>query len=302
MKLAFVIVNFHSDEDSLSIIRDLLTNDPVKDVEVYIYAVDNSRSHNFKEALKDKQRVIYVDSPYGNVGFAGGNNLGMKKALADKADIICLINNDTQAPKDLVKNIINSPISDPKIGVVGGLIYFAKGFEFKKGYKPDEKGRVIWFAGGNFDWDNILGSNDNVDVIDNGQFKQNIDTEVVTGALFITKAEVLGKVGLFDEKYFMYLEDMDLCQRIVKSGYHLMVDPQIKIWHKVAQSSGIGSDLNDYFITRNRLLFGFKYAKLRTKFALLREAVKFIVSGRPPQKQGVKDFFMGRFGKGTWLK
>jgi len=302
MKLAFVIVNFHSDQDTLSIIKDLEDNDLVKDVEVTIYAVDNSRSDNFKNALEDKKQVVYINSPMGNVGFAKGNNLGIKKAMEDGSDFICLINNDTQAPHDLVKNIINSPISDPAVGAVGGLIYFAKGFEFKDKYSPGERGRVVWFAGGYFDWDNVMGSNDHVDEVDDGQFTQNIDTDFVTGALFITRSEVLKKTGLLDEKYFMYLEDMDLCHRIKLLGLRLVVDPKIKIWHKVAQSSGIGSGLNDYFITRNRLLFGFKYAKVRTKLALLREAVKFIFFGRPTQKLAVMDFFTLNFKKGSFIK
>jgi len=76
--------------------------------------------------------------------------------------------------------------------------------------------------------------------------------------------------------------------------------PKTKIWHKVARSSGIGSDLNDYFITRNRLLFGIRYTKFRTKFALVRESFKLLLTGRRWQKIGVRDFYLGRFGKGSW--
>jgi len=127
-------------------------------------------------------------------------------------------------------------------------------------------------------------------------------TDFISGALFITKTSVLEKTGLFDDKYFMYLEDVDLCQRIKLAGYKLIFDPKIKIWHKVAQSSGIGSSLNDYFITRNRLLFGFTYASLRTKFALAREAVNKLFTGTKAQRQAVIDFFLGRFGRGSWIK
>jgi len=302
MKLAFIIVNFHSDQDSLNIIKGILENDPVKDVEVVIYADDNSRSNKFKTAVEKFKQVIYIDSPEGNVGFAGGNNLGIKRSMKDGVDILCLINNDTLAPKDLVKNIVGSPISDPKVGVVGGLIYFAKGFEFKEKYSPEDKGNVIWYAGGKFDWDNILGIGDYVDEVDQGQLNKVTDTDFITGALFIVRADVLKQIGLLDEKYFMYLEDVDLGHRIRLAGYRLVVDPNIKIWHKVAQSSGIGSDLNDYFITRNRLYFGLKYSKMRTKFALLREAVRFLLSGRKPQKQAVRDFFTHNLGRGSFLK
>jgi hypothetical protein len=76
--------------------------------------------------------------------------------------------------------------------------------------------------------------------------------------------------------------------------------PKAVLWHKVAQSSKIGSGLNDYFITRNRLLFGMKYAPLRTKLALIREAVKFLVKGRVWQRTGALDYIISNFYKGSW--
>ena len=98
----------------------------------------------------------------------------------------------------------------------------------------------------------------------------------------------------------MYFEDTDLSQRLKLAGKKIVYDPSGVIWHKVAQSSGIGSNLNDYFTTRNRMLFGMKYASFRTKIALLRESVRLLISGRKYQKQGIKDFYLGRFGKGSW--
>jgi len=302
MCLSFIIVNFHSDKDSLDIISDLEKNQPVDGVEVKIYAVDNSRSSDFRTALKDHPLAIYVDSPTGNVGFAAGNNLGIKQALKDKSDIICLINNDTQAPPDLVEKIMSSPITDPNVGVVGGLIYFAKGFEFKDKYNAQEKGKVIWYAGGKLDWDNVLGSHIGVDEVDEGQYAEVKDTDFVTGCLLITRADIFAEVGLLDERYCLYHEDTDFNLRVRKKGFRTVIDPNIKIWHKVAQSSGIGSELNDYFITRNRLLLGLTYAGLRTKLALLREAVRKLFTGTKTQKQAIRDFFTHNLGKGTFLK
>ena len=85
-----------------------------------------------------------------------------------------------------------------------------------------------------------------------------------------------------------------------KGGFEVMYVPDAHIWHKVAQSSGIGSELNDYFITRNRMLFGLKYAPLRTKLALIKESLKLLLSGRKWQKTGISDYYLGRFGKGSW--
>ena len=90
--------------------------------------------------------------------------------------------------------------------------------------------------------------------------------------------------------------------RIKKAGYRLVFDPKIKLWHKVAQSSAIGSPLNDYFLTRNRLLFGFTYAKLRTKIALIRESLRKVFTGTPAQKIAIKDFYLKNFGWGSFKK
>jgi GT2 family glycosyltransferase len=85
-----------------------------------------------------------------------------------------------------------------------------------------------------------------------------------------------------------------------KVGWKVLFSPEGFMWHKVSQSSGIGSGQNDYFLTRNRMLFGMKYAQLRTKFALLKESIKLLLIGRKWQKIGIRDYYLGRFGKGSW--
>jgi GT2 family glycosyltransferase len=301
MKIGFITINFHSDQDTLDVVKQLEKNNLPLGVTSTIFVVDNDRSNDLKEKLSKYPRAVYVESP-GNIGFAAGNNLGFVKALESDIDIIVLINNDTVVPEDLVLKILASPIVEKSTGVVGGLIYFAKGFEFEDKYKKEELGKVIWYAGGEYDWDNVYAKHIGVNEVDIGQYDGIRETDFITGCLFITKAEVLKKVGLFDERYCLYFEDSDLGLRIKKAGYKLIFDSNVKLAHKVAQSSAIGSPLNDYFITRNRLLFGMDYARTRTKIALLREAVKKLVFGTKAQKQAVRDFFMRKLGGGSWIK
>lgn len=301
MRIALVTLHYKNLDDTLALLSSLAKAAIPEKNEVKIYVVDNESSKDLKVELdKNFVDIDLLVSP-SNLGFAAGNNLGLKRAISDGAEILVAINNDTVVGKDFFKEIITSPIKNGSVGAVGGLIYFAPGFEFNKNYPKKDLGKVIWYAGGNFDWNNILGSNSHVNEIDRRQFKKPGKTDFITGALLITKAEVLKRVGLFDEKYFMYLEDVDLCQRMKLAGYQLIFDPKIKIWHKVGQSSGIGSPLNDYFITRNRLYFGLKYARFRAKFALVREAIRKLFTGTPPQKKAIKDFFMGKLGKGSYL-
>ncbi len=300
MKIAALTVNYHSEEDTLKLVSQLAECSLPKDVTLNTFVVDNDKSQKLRDTLKKYKTVEYLSST-GNVGFAAGNNIGLKKIMEQKFDVIVMLNNDTLVPKDFIQNVYNSNIADRAVGALGGLIYFAKGFEYEKGYKESEKGKVIWYGGGKIDWDNVYVGHDNVNKVDDSSIKE-AQTPFITGCLLITKPEVLKKTGLFDERYCLYLEDADLCERIKKARYQLLFDPKIKISHKVAQGSGIGSSLNDYFLTRNRLLFGFTYTTFRTKFALLRESAKKLIIGTPAQKLAIRDFIFNNYGWGSWKK
>ncbi len=203
--------------------------------------------------------------------------------------------------KDLVTELIKAAKKYPKAGALSPKIYFAKGYEFHKDrYKESELGKVIWYAGGDIDWNNVYGKTRGVDEVDKGQFDKTGETDFVTGTCTLLRRKTLEDTGFFDKKYFMYYEDTDLSQRMKKKGWKILYVPKAKLWHKVAQSSGIGSNLNDYFTTRNRLLFGLRYAKFRAKLALVKESIKFLFTGRKWQKIGARDFYLGRFGKGSW--
>jgi GT2 family glycosyltransferase len=151
------------------------------------------------------------------------------------------------------------------------------------------------------DWDNLIGKNLGVDEVDHGQFDVRAETELATGCCFLIRSEVLENVGMFDERYFLYYEDADLSERIKRAGYKIIYEPRAVLWHKNAESSGgSGSDLQDYYITRNRLLFGMTYANIRTRFALVRESLGLLIKGRKWQKRGILDYYFKIFGKGTF--
>ena len=113
----------------------------------------------------------------------------------------------------------------------------------------------------------------------------------------LVKRNVFDKVGFLDEKYFLYLEDVDLCIRAVQAGLRLFFVPKSKIWHKNAQSSDKpGSETHVYYQTRNRLIFGMKYAPFRSKVALIKESLKFIINDGVKRK-AVLDYFFSNYGK-----
>lgn len=236
-----------------------------------------------------------------NLGYAEGNNVGIRYALENNADYVCLLNNDTRVSSDFLLELIEVAESDERIGVVGGKIYFEKGYEFHQDrYKKEELGKVIWYAGGEIDWSNVYAKHRGMDKVDEGQFDEVIETGFVNGCLMLIKSEVIKKVGLFDPNYFLYFEENDFCQRARKEGFKLFYTPKSFIWHLNAGSSAPGSGLHDYFLTRNRLLFGMKWAPLKSKIALIKESLKLLKNGREWQRIGVRDFYLGKFGKGSW--
>lgn len=301
MKLAIIILNYNTPADTVACLRSIQKAVIPNDLILETTLVDNASTDDSVDIFKKSFPEVKLVENISNLGFAGGNNSGIKAALSEDPTHVLLLNPDTLVDKDFFKHLHKSAISNPHVGILTPLIYFAKGYEFKDNYKKDQLGKVIWSAGGLLDWDNIYGSNAHVDEVDTGQFKEAMDTDFATGACMLIRRAVINQIGLLNEDYFLYLEDLEYCQRAKKKGWRIVFDPSLKIWHKVSQASAIGSPLNDYFITRNRLIFGMTYARFRTKFALLREATRFAFNGRPPQKTAVKDFLTLNLGRGSWL-
>jgi hypothetical protein len=299
-KLFLIILNWNGGEmtlDSLRSVREVKKTN----LDLTTVVVDNGSVDNSVEKILKRYPEVRVIRNEKNLGFAEGNNVGIRAALAEGADFICLLNNDTRVAPDFLVELVKAAETDEKIGVVGGKIYFEKGYEFhKERYSKQERGKVIWYAGGQVDWQNVYASHRGVDEVDRGQYDKAEETDYVNGCLMLIKRKVLEKVGLIDSKYYLYFEENDFCQRVKKAGFKLFYAPKATIWHLNAGSSGVGSSLHDYFLTRNRLLFGFRWASWRTKLALLKESLRLLWRGRHWQKIGVRDFYLGRLGKGSW--
>ncbi len=265
--------------------------------------VDNASTDGsvdeIKKFVNNQDTILIVNDS--NLGFAAGNNVGINYALFHSAEYILVLNNDTRLDVNLLHELVEAASKSPRGGAFSPKIYFEKGYEFhKKRYSESDLGKVIWAAGGIMDWNNVYGINRGVDEVDAGQYDKSLNIEFATGACVLYSASALKKVGVFDEKYFMYYEDVDLSIRLARAGFAIHFVPKAVLWHKVAQSSGIGSGLNDYFIARNRMLFGLKYASVRTILALFRESIKLLRKGRAWQRIGIKDFYLSKFGKGSW--
>lgn len=294
LKIAFIVLNHNGLGDTLECLESLRKCRRHK-FRVEIIVVDNYSNDGSREVfgkLKDIDLIVNQE----NLGFAGGNNVGIKRALLRGADFIVILNNDTVVDESFIVNLIGDFI---QYDIVSPKIYFAGGFEFhKKRYKKNDLGRVIWYAGAKVDWQNIIGVHTGVDEVDHGQFARGYEIDLATGACMIVKREVFEKIGFFDDKYFLYLEDADFCVRAKKAGFRIFFEPKAVIWHKNASSTGgSGSKIQDYYISRNRLLFAFKYASVRTKIAVFRQILS--QSKAPIKRKALIDFLTFRLGKGS---
>ncbi len=304
VKVAIIIVNWNQPKLTLDTINSIskITH---PNFNYHIFLIDNGSTDNsieeFTTKLKnDKNISIYHTGS--NLGYVGGNNYGLKIALDNKYDYFLCANNDIIVKPNFLTILVNELINHSDIGVVGPKIYFAPGHEYHHSrYKKDELGKVIWSVGGIIDWNNIYGSNRGIDEVDIGQYEQSYENlDFISGCCFLTTKDVLKKVGLFDNKLFMYFEDVDFCQKVKRLGLKLKYIPKSIIWHINSGSSSAASSLQEYFITRNRLLFGFRYAGLRTKFALSRQMLHQLFSSPKWEKQAIIDFLTHKWGKGSW--
>lgn len=299
-KVIISILHFNNDSDTKDCLNSLLKLE-LNDLELETFVLDNGSKKEFKIDVSGFKKInLQVLRSNKNTGFTGGHNLIYEKVSDRNFDYFLILNNDCIVSPQLLEEMIKS-FDDDKIGGVVPKIYFTKGHEYhKEKYKAQDTGRVFWYAGGFMDWDHVMSRHRGVDEVDTGQYDQAGVIDFATGACFLIRHDVIKKVGLFDEKYFLYYEDADLSKRIIRGGYDIYYQPKAVVWHNNAGSSGSGSALHDYYLTRNRMLFGMRYAPLKIKLLLIKESMRLMVSGREWQKTGIKDYYLKNFGKGSF--
>ncbi len=287
-RVAIILVNWNGKNDTLACLTSLyaLTHPRINASTI---VVDNGSTDDSVSAIRKRFPDVEVIETGKNLGFAGGNNIGIRHAMKAGADFVWLLNNDTVVDKNALSALVDV-FGESTVGIGGSKIYFAPGREYhRERYKEKDRGRVLWFAGGLIDWNNMYASHRGVDEVDRGQYDNVEETPFVTGCSMMIHKKVFEKVGLLDERFFAYLEDLDFCLRVKHAGYKLLYVPGSVVWHANASSSGVGSDTHQYYMTRNRLLVGFRYGPIRTKFALAREAIRTILTGPPIRRKAIVD-------------
>jgi len=300
-KIAIIVLNWKQPKLTIETITSVLK---IKhdSFNYEIILVDNGSPDDsvkiFNQEYKNNKFVKILNTK-SNLGYAGGNNFGIDYALKNNFDFLILLNNDVLVDPNFLNELFKE--SD-NYDILGPKIYFAPGFEFHKDrYQKKDLGKVIWSIGGQMDWDNIYGSNIGIDQVDHGQFNKNIkNVDFISGCCLMASRQVFEKIGKLDVNYFMYFEDVDFCQRAKKAGFKMACIPKSIIWHLNSGSTSGPGDLQNYFITRNRIYFAYKYAKVRTKFAIFRESFRMLFSKSKWQKQAIIDIYSYKMNKGSW--
>lgn len=299
LHVSIVLVHFNSDAYTRSCLESLQAISS-RLAKFQVVVVDNASKEPYQLPEHLEQSNVTLIRSESNLGFTGGNNLGMAYAIEHfNSDFILLLNNDTVVDAQFLDALVKTALTQQKIGVVTSKIYFAAGSEFHtSSYRKDELGRVLWFAGGSIDDDSLVCFHRGVDEVDYGQFDHAIQTDFATGCAMLIKREVLEKVGMFDRRFFLYLEDVDLSVRAQAAGYQLAFCPESLVWHANAGSSdGVGSTLHTYYQTRNRFLFALKHPSANRLLTAVRLALQYLLHGNQTEKLGLFHALTNQFGK-----
>ena len=191
-----------------------------------IILVDNDSPDDTSELVSKSFPEVEIIKIGKNLGFAGGNNVGIDRALQSGVQFILLLNNDTEVDPDAIDKLVERAQKTDKLGAIGPTIYYHSA--------PD----LIWSAGGiiNFKWSFL--KHRGIREKDRGQYSESVEVDYLTGCAIMFPAKIISEVGKLDESYWMYYEDADLCARLKRAGYKIVFEPDSKVWHKISSSTG----------------------------------------------------------------
>ncbi len=269
-KLSIITINYNGLKDTCELIDSIPFNENME-----VIVVDNASKQDEASIISERFPLVIVIRSNQNLGFAGGNNLGIKEA---KGKYILLINNDTYFKDFNIDSIIKRLESSDKIGIVCPKLRFAWGnnpIQFA-GYTPLTNITLR---------NNAIGFGEE----DNGQYETAHPTPYAHGAAMLIKREAIEKVGLMPECFFLYYEEIDWSIMFTRSGYQIWYDPSCTVYHKESQATGQNSPLRTYYITRNRLLLVKRNYKGINKYLSYiyliglvapRDVLKYTIQGR----------------------
>jgi GT2 family glycosyltransferase len=247
-KVAVIVLNWNGRDLTLDCLDSLLKS-TYPNLEAWL--VDNASSDGSAEVVEKKYggrvKILVNDS---NLGFAGGNNAGIDRVLAEGADYVLLLNNDTVVDPCMVGHLAGLLDNQPEAGIAGPKIYY---------YSPPDQ---IWFAGGKVFLARATARHIGIREKDSGRYDTLKETDYITGCALMARREVFEKIGRLDPVYMAYFEDTDFCMRARLAGFKIYYVPTGKVWHKISASTGgqLGALKIKRKLRSTRIFFG-RYAR-----------------------------------------
>ncbi len=246
-----IILDNSSKDESIKKINNHLKN--LKSKNISFFDLDEKDIELFElnslnKNKKSKKNIFFIKNDF-NYGFAGGNNIGIKFALRKlNSDFVLLLNNDTIVDSNFLIELINVTNEKEKVGLVGPKVYY---------YNFNNKKNVIQWSDSYFISQIGLIKNSKRGNIDNFEDDCYKEVTFLYGACLLINKDIIEKVGLLDNDYFLYWEETDLCYKVRKLGYNLYFVPKSKIWHKLDEKVRL-SQTSSYYYSRNALMFAKK--------------------------------------------
>jgi len=266
MKLGIIIVTYNSQKHIVRLLESIIIQH-YKNFVVYI--VDNNSKDetlNLVQKYHSKISICIIPSKINN-GFAKGNNIGIQKAIDEGCELLFILNPDMQLQENCIDILTKRIMSDKKIGVIGPIVLdgnkpgeIIQSFGIKANFRTQKK--------------SLLYSNENL----TNEIPDEIDTDYVLGGAMMIKSSVLKIIGLFEEDYFMYNDELDISYRIQTQGFRALCirDAEIRHFHDFSKKNKTGNNLMYYYIMRNRYLYFKKYHLYTNLFlSLILEFINF---------------------------
>ena len=234
MQVAIVILNWNGKYDTLACLQSLQGHQN-------LIVVDNGSSDDSVQEIQKQFPSIHMIETGINLGYAGGNNVGIEVALKSGADAVLLLNNDTIATPGMIQAFIHSAEKNPAVGIWGGYP-----LRFSNPEHLDHLGGI---------WDSDKGDFKLVGLNAKKGFQNEQPLDYVCGCSIFIKREVFEKIGLLEPKFFLFWEEADFAMRAKKAGVGIDVCHEALLFHKVSASFIGGSAHKKYFWWRSRLLW-----------------------------------------------
>jgi GT2 family glycosyltransferase len=236
--VSIITVNYNQSEVTFDLLESLRA---ISYPNIEIIVVDNASPSDNPDIIKEKYPEIELIKSAENLGFAGGNNLGVR---ASKGEYIMFINNDTEVPEGFLEPLVDLLEEDHSIGMVSPKIKFH--------WDPS----IVQYAGiTKMNPYTIRNEGIGYYKKDGPQFDELTETDSIHGAAMMVPRRVIKDVGMMTEVYFLYYEEHDWAEIVKRGGYKIYYNPASYILHKESVSTGKDSPFKTYYITRNRLVF-----------------------------------------------